>query len=218
MSSAFQPDHIRLSDAERADAMNALGHALGEGRLSLSEYDERCREVAAAQVRADLDPLFADIPQRPGEKYPEPGQALEQRPPSEMTVYTAREIVETRRKGQRIRAGVFWLGTFTAAFGVGVADTYHSDLAAGFFALLIPTLFVLLYVMKVGPDDWYMPNIRQLEKNRRQAVRAKQLELEATQSLEQAQRKLERKAQLDQLTGDALGVAQHTVNRFKPRS
>ena len=75
MSSAFQPDHIRLSDAERADAMNALGHALGEGRLSLSEYDERCREVAAAQVRADLDPLFADIPQRPGEKYPEPGQA-----------------------------------------------------------------------------------------------------------------------------------------------
>lgn len=181
MSSAFQPDHIRLSDAERVDAMEALGHALGEGRLSLAEYDDRCRDAAAAQTHADLEPLFADIPQRPGKQRGEPQQGAPQgsQAPSEMTVYTAREIVETRRKGQRTRAGVFWLGTIGTIAACGVFGSAGLDALAGLTLLIIPTLFILLYVMKVGPDDWYMPNIRQLEKNRRQAVRAKQLELEA---------------------------------------
>lgn len=207
MSSAFQPDHIRLSDAERADAMSALGHALGEGRLTLAEYDERCRDVAAAQLRSELEPLFADIPQRPGGAAPQPQQ---HNSPSEMTVYTAREIVETRRKGRKMRAGVFWLGTISSFIAMGVSFDHGLDTLGAIFLGLIPILFVLLYVMKVGPDDWYTPTVRQLEKQRRQAMRAQQLQLEA-------QRKMERQDQLNQLTGDAIGLAQNTVNRFKPR-
>lgn len=207
MSSAFQPDHIRLSDAERADAMSALGHALGEGRLTLAEYDERCRDVAAAQLRSELEPLFADIPQRPGGAAPQPQQ---HNSPSEMTVYTAREIVETRREGRKMRAGVFWLGTISSFIAMGISFEHGLDALGAIFLGLIPTLFVLLYVMKVGPDDWYTPTVRQLEKHRRQALRAQQLELET-------QRKLERQEQLSQLTGDAIGLAQNTVNRFKPR-
>lgn len=216
MSSAFQPDHIRLSDAERADAMSALGHALGEGRLTLAEYDERCRDVAAAQLRSELEPLFADIPQRPGEHRAgehEAGVAGVPAPqsPSEMTVYTAREIVETRRNGRKMRAGVFWLGTISSFIAMGISFEHGFDALGAIFLGLIPTLFVLLYVMKVGPDDWYTPTVRQLEKHRRQALRAQQLELET-------QRKLERQEQLSQLTGDAIGLAQNTVNRFKPQS
>ena len=71
--------------------------------------------------------------------------------------------------------------------------------------------------MKVGPDNWYQPTIRELEKQRRQMVRAHQLELEQSQAYELAQRKMERKAQIDRLTGDALNMAQQTMNRFKPR-
>ena len=92
-----------------------------------------------------------------------------------------------------------------------------AEILAGVCFLLIPTLFVLLYVMKVGPDEWHTPSLRQLERNRRELVRAKQLEIEASQAYEQAQRKLERKAQIDRLTDDALNMAQQTMNRFKPR-
>ena len=216
MSSAFQPDHIRLSDAERADAMSALGHALGEGRLTLAEYDERCRDVAAAQLRSELEPLFADIPQRPGEhragehEAGAPAGVPAPQAPSEMAVYTAREVVETRRQGQKKRFGTFLLGSIGSLAGVIVFGSAQLEVLAGLTFLLIPTLFVLLYVMKVGPDDWYTPTVRQLEKHRRQAMRAQQLELET-------QRKMERQEQLSQLTGDAIGLAQNTVNRFKPR-
>ena len=32
------------------DAMDTLGRALGEGRLNMGEFDDRCRQVAEAQV------------------------------------------------------------------------------------------------------------------------------------------------------------------------
>lgn len=211
-------NHLRLSDAERADAMAALGHAFGEGRFSLEEYDNRCKAVAAADFRSDLLPLFEDIPQNPGQTLP-PGAApgMQTEIPGEMVVYTAKEIMQTRRAGRRMRTGAFLLGSTGALAGTMVLGGLGAEILAGVCFLLIPTLFVLLYVMKVGPDEWHTPSLRQLERNRRELVRAKQLEIEASQAYEQAQRKLERKAQIDRLTDDALNMAQQTMNRFKPR-
>lgn len=222
MSSPYH--HLRLSDAERADAMAALGHAFGEGRFSLEEYDNRCKAVAAADFRSDLLPLFEDIPQNPGQTLGPDAAAAGSTgtdpysdTPGEMVVYTAKEIMQTRRSGRRMRTGAFLLGSTGALAGTMVLGTAGLELLASVCFLLIPTLFILLYIMKVGPDDWYTPSLRALERNRRDLVRAKQLEIEASQAYEQAQRKLERKAQIDRLTGDALNVAQQTVNRFKPR-
>nr|WP_256478118.1 DUF1707 domain-containing protein [Corynebacterium stercoris] len=214
-----------MSDAERTEAMSALGKAFGEGRLSLDEYDTRCKAVAAANFHADLAPLFQDIPQRPdfGSSLSTAtgstvwSQANTSAVGNELQVYTAPEIMQVRRAGQRKRAGAFWLGTIGAVGLISLGEALGASVLSGFAVLLIPTLFVLLYVMKVGPDDWYMPTLSQLERGRREVAKAKALELEASHAYEQAQRKLERKAQIDRLTNDALGMAQDTLDRFKPK-
>lgn len=55
--------HIRISDAERDRAMAALGEHLATGRLELDEYDARCTRTVGARTRADLEALFADLPE-----------------------------------------------------------------------------------------------------------------------------------------------------------
>ncbi|MCE7003456.1 DUF1707 domain-containing protein [Kibdelosporangium philippinense] len=53
---------IRISDAEREEAVTKLGEHMTTGRLDLSEYEERCGQAAAARTRADLEALFEDLP------------------------------------------------------------------------------------------------------------------------------------------------------------
>ncbi|ANY06779.1 DUF1707 SHOCT-like domain-containing protein [Pseudonocardia sp. HH130630-07] len=53
---------VRVSDAERAETAERLKLAHDEGRLSLTEYDERLQQAYAATVRADLDRVVADLP------------------------------------------------------------------------------------------------------------------------------------------------------------
>jgi hypothetical protein len=53
---------MRVSDAERQAAADRLRGALGEGRLDLTEYDNRLGRAYAAVTYADLDRLFADLP------------------------------------------------------------------------------------------------------------------------------------------------------------
>jgi hypothetical protein len=57
-----RPD-MRISDRERAAAAEQLRLALGEGRLDLVEYDDRLARAFAAVTYADLEPLFADLPE-----------------------------------------------------------------------------------------------------------------------------------------------------------
>ena len=225
---------MRIGDAERMQAMDTLGRALGEGRLTMEEFDQRCNQVAKAQTNNDLRPILADLPAVPVNPQPLGGStvvtssstALQPRPvyqPVDLggeganKLYSAQEIQIARRAGQRKRAGAFWLGTFGAIGATMLFDAAALTSLANLSILIIPTLFILLYVMKVGPADWYQPSLRELEKHRREAIRAQQLELEQAHALEIAQRKMDRKAQIDQLTGDALDVARNTVNRFKPQ-
>lgn len=53
---------IRVSSTERADALAALGEHHASGRLSLAEYDLRCRLATEARVRRELEVLFEDLP------------------------------------------------------------------------------------------------------------------------------------------------------------
>ena len=55
-------DEIRVADADREKAAEHLREALGEGRLTLDELDERLRDVYAARTFGDLDRLLADLP------------------------------------------------------------------------------------------------------------------------------------------------------------
>lgn len=58
-------EQIRVADAERERVATVLAQAHGEGRLTLAEYDERVRAAHGAVVRADLEPLTADLPAAP---------------------------------------------------------------------------------------------------------------------------------------------------------
>jgi hypothetical protein len=53
---------IRISNAERDEAISILGTHLSTGRLELDEYEERCGTAVAARTRGELEVLFTDLP------------------------------------------------------------------------------------------------------------------------------------------------------------
>ncbi|MHA6629063.1 DUF1707 domain-containing protein [Pseudonocardia sichuanensis] len=60
--SSPEPRGIRISDADREQAAQRLHQALAEGRITLSELEERLAVVYAARYEADLRPPLADLP------------------------------------------------------------------------------------------------------------------------------------------------------------
>jgi Domain of unknown function (DUF1707) len=55
-------EELRAADVDRAFVAERLKGALDEGRLSLSEYDERLQQTYAAKTYGDLDRVLADLP------------------------------------------------------------------------------------------------------------------------------------------------------------
>ncbi|GAB3624842.1 hypothetical protein GCM10027418_29270 [Mariniluteicoccus endophyticus] len=58
--SGFQ--HMRISDAERTQALDALSGHYVEGRIDLSELDERSGAITSARTLGEIAPLFGDLP------------------------------------------------------------------------------------------------------------------------------------------------------------
>jgi hypothetical protein len=54
--------NVRIGDAERDSAAQALGEHFAVGRLDREEYDERMDAVLAARTWGDLAPVFRDLP------------------------------------------------------------------------------------------------------------------------------------------------------------
>lgn len=79
MTGRFDPARVRLSDAEREQAVQRLNAALGEGRLDLEEFTQRTDRALACRTRGELDALFADLPS-PAVALPEAEAVLELRP------------------------------------------------------------------------------------------------------------------------------------------
>jgi len=53
---------IRASDAERDAVVEQLRRALGQGRLTMDEYDGRVAAAYAAKTRGELALLTQDLP------------------------------------------------------------------------------------------------------------------------------------------------------------
>ena len=53
------------SGAERERSIEALEYALGEGRITAAEFEERVEAVCVARTRAELAALTADLPRSP---------------------------------------------------------------------------------------------------------------------------------------------------------
>ena len=60
----LQP-RMRAGDADRTKVVEALGRHLGEGRLTVEEFDERTAHAHAAVYLDQLPPLLADLPGDP---------------------------------------------------------------------------------------------------------------------------------------------------------
>jgi uncharacterized protein DUF1707 len=56
------PSEIRIGDAEREQALQALGDHMSAGRLDIDEYGERTAQVATSKTRGELLELFRDLP------------------------------------------------------------------------------------------------------------------------------------------------------------
>jgi hypothetical protein len=56
-----EPD-LRVGDADRTAALDALGVHLGAGRLDVDEFGDRSERAAVAVHRSDLEALFTDLP------------------------------------------------------------------------------------------------------------------------------------------------------------
>jgi Domain of unknown function (DUF1707) len=54
---------LRASDAEREAVIGQLDQALSDGRITVSEFDERVRLAWAARTLGDLEGLTGDLPQ-----------------------------------------------------------------------------------------------------------------------------------------------------------
>ena len=66
------------------------------------------------------------------------------------------------RRGRNVRGGIMALSVVSAFMLVTVSE---------WFLWIIPVVAILLYMLKVGPESWYMPTHRQLEREQRHAVR-----------------------------------------------
>ena len=55
-------DHLRAADVDRSYVADILKKAVDEGRLSLSEYDERLQQTYSARTYGDLDKITVDLP------------------------------------------------------------------------------------------------------------------------------------------------------------
>ncbi|WP_020668218.1 DUF1707 SHOCT-like domain-containing protein [Amycolatopsis nigrescens] len=53
---------MRASDTDRERVAQILHAAMGEGRITMEELEERLTEVYAAKTLADLEPITADLP------------------------------------------------------------------------------------------------------------------------------------------------------------
>jgi hypothetical protein len=62
----YSDQHIRVSDAERAEVADRLGAHYSDGRLDRAEFDERVARAMSAKTRADLNGLFDDLPDLEG--------------------------------------------------------------------------------------------------------------------------------------------------------
>lgn len=56
-------DLLRVGDAERQQAVAALGEHYAAGRLDQDEYDTRVQRAYASRTRVDLQGLFGDLPE-----------------------------------------------------------------------------------------------------------------------------------------------------------
>lgn len=128
---------IRLSDAERDQAITELGEHFQAGRLTQEEFDDRSGRALQARTGRDLTALFSDLP-RPGAADPWAGPAPWAGPPA--------GLVQAGRRGAGpLPAARFVLGVVIVAIIAGnMFGHSHS------FAWLVPVIVLGFILLRLG--------------------------------------------------------------------
>jgi len=112
---AGDPSQLRISDADRHKVAEILREAAGEGRIDLTELDERLESTYAAKTYADLVPITLDLP------VPGHAQALAPTPrpqPGGSLVPARRYDSSIAIMGGSARKGVWEVGPTHTAFAM----------------------------------------------------------------------------------------------------
>jgi hypothetical protein len=139
---------MRAGDADRKAVADQLKTALDEGRLDLSEYDERLQKAYAAKTFADLDGLLDDLPGAvpPQQSRIEPAQAQ----PAASSV-PGGAPAPSGPGGQRWAR---WIGPYGGAFLVCVLIWAVTSASAGRLVYFWPVWMLIPIVLGVG-GQWF---------------------------------------------------------------
>ena len=116
------PPELRVGDRERKVVDDRLLAAVGDGVLTLSEYDERTAALWQARTRSELDGLVADLPRAVEGPAPVEVPAAT-RPQRVVAVMSEDRLADALAPGQRVEG--------YALMGKAVVDLRREDLPDG---------------------------------------------------------------------------------------
>jgi Domain of unknown function (DUF1707) len=135
---------MRAGDADRKAVADQLKSALDEGRLDLSEYDERLQQTYAAKTFADLDGLLDDLP---GTVPPQQSQV---QPAAPAASPAAAAAPQHSGGGQWAR----WTGPYGGAFLVCVLIWAITSVSAHHLVYFWPVWMLIPLVLGIG-GQWF---------------------------------------------------------------
>lgn len=160
-----KPREIRIGNAERTTALEALGEHYTSGRLDNAEYSERVDAVTTAHTRSELSELFMDLP----EPTPfGPGDGSSQLTPAARAA--AAPVPRTGRRDKVIR-------TLNLFAGGGTVLVFFLLLALGvplawLVFILLPLSFGAIRIW-AGPDNTDAPGLDADEQQRRRDIESR---------------------------------------------
>jgi hypothetical protein len=133
---------IRISNAERDEAISTLGVHMSTGRLELDEYEERCSRAASARTRGELEALFGDLPA----PHPDLSSAT---PPAPLVRKAGQLVTDPRGRRrkkdvQQTPAGAALEAVAGLSFIVGIPGAILLTVMGGFWWVFIPVVIVLV--------------------------------------------------------------------------
>lgn len=146
---------MRAGDTDRKAVADQLKLALDEGRLDLSEYDERLQKTYAAKTFADLDGLLDDLP----------GTV----PPQQSQMQPAPPVSAPAPEHSPAHQWARWTGPYGGAFAICVLIWLVTSLSAGRLVYFWPVWMLIPLVLGVS-GQWFGYNHSRDE--RREAYRA----------------------------------------------
>ena len=128
---AYPSGNLRVSDAERDQALSGLSEHFQAGRLTMEEFQERSDKALRAKTRSDLAELFTDLPgsKGPADSGNPSGSTGRPLPPRTTTPVPAADRPLAERHGSLVPLVVVAV-VFTVAAVVAALSQHHVILVA----------------------------------------------------------------------------------------